>query len=123
MRGAIARWLVLTYPRAWRARYEDEFMAMLEDGMTWRNAPDVIGGALDAWLVPLRSAIQGPHGVEAKAIVAYVALQLIVFAVLRLLAGPGRIDVGIGWGMAYGVGYAALCRVLKARRERRDGAA
>lgn len=123
MRVALARWLVLTYPRAWRARYEDEFVAMLEEGMTWRHAPDVIGGALDAWLLQLRSAVEGPRGTEAKAIVAYVAVQLIVFAVLRLLAGPGRIDVGIGWGIAYGVGYVALCRVLKARRQRRDVAA
>lgn len=44
-------------------------------------------------------------------------------AVLRLPAGPGRIDVGIGWGIGYGVGYVALCRVLKARRGRRDAVA
>ena len=49
-------------------------MAVLEQGLTWRSAVDVLLGALDAWAVELRSTIRGPHGVAAQAVAAYVAM-------------------------------------------------
>ena len=46
-------WLVRLYPRAWRGRYEDEFVAMLEQGpVSIRDLFDVALGAVDAWLRP-----------------------------------------------------------------------
>jgi hypothetical protein len=49
----LARWLVGLYPGAWRERYEDEFVAMLEQR---RASPSDLGdvalGALDAWVRP-----------------------------------------------------------------------
>jgi hypothetical protein len=51
------RWLVRLYPRGWRERYEEEFLAMLEQRpMSPVDALDVALGALDApWLRTLRS--------------------------------------------------------------------
>jgi hypothetical protein len=47
------RWLVRLYPRAWRERYEEEFVAMLEQRpMSLADALDVVLGALDAHLDP-----------------------------------------------------------------------
>jgi hypothetical protein len=49
----MARRLVRLYPRAWRERYEEEFVAMLEHGpASARELLDVTLGALDAWLMP-----------------------------------------------------------------------
>ena len=46
-------WLVRLYPRAWRDRYEEEFVAMLEQGRSSiRDLFDVALGVVDAWLRP-----------------------------------------------------------------------
>jgi hypothetical protein len=46
-------WLVRIYPRAWRDRYEDEFLALLEARPpTARDLLDVVWGAVDAHLYP-----------------------------------------------------------------------
>ena len=119
----VPRWLLGTYPRAWRARYGDEFMAVLEQGLTLRSAVDVLIGALDAWAIELRSTMSGPHGVAARAVMAYVALLTATFVVLRLAVGPGRLDVGLVWALGYGLGYVALCVVMRTRRARPDGSA
>jgi hypothetical protein len=43
--------LLRLYPRAWRARYGDEMLAVLEQhGTGWRTRLDVLRGALDAHL-------------------------------------------------------------------------
>src|SRR6266849_4370706 len=43
------RWLVRLYPRAWRRRYEEEFVALLEEQpLTINVVLDVVRGALDA---------------------------------------------------------------------------
>jgi len=45
--------IVRLYPRAWRERYEEEFVAMLEQGpMSIKDLFDVALGAVDAWLRP-----------------------------------------------------------------------
>ena len=52
MRGLVGR-IVRLYPRAWRERYEEEFVAMLEQGpVTIKDLFDVVFGAVDAWLRP-----------------------------------------------------------------------
>jgi hypothetical protein len=41
--------LLRLYPRAWRERYEDEMLALLEiAAIGWRGRVDLVGGALDA---------------------------------------------------------------------------
>ncbi len=51
VRARVARQLVRLYPRAWRARYEDEFVAMLEsrDELTSRDAADIVLAAVREW--------------------------------------------------------------------------
>jgi hypothetical protein len=47
------RWLLRLYPEDWRARYEDEFVALLEDcPSSPRVLLDVVAGALDTRLHP-----------------------------------------------------------------------
>ena len=41
-----ARALLRLYPRAWRARYGDEFLTLVEDqGLSWRGVVDVVAAA------------------------------------------------------------------------------
>lgn len=43
------KWLVRLYPRAWRRRYEAEFLALLEQqALTARDILDIVRGSLDA---------------------------------------------------------------------------
>ncbi len=47
------RWLVALYPEAWRLRYEEEFLALLEQcPLSLKNTLDLLLGALDAHLHP-----------------------------------------------------------------------
>jgi hypothetical protein len=47
------RWLVRLYPRAWRLRYEEEFLELLQaQSPSPRLWFDVVAGALDAHLYP-----------------------------------------------------------------------
>jgi hypothetical protein len=49
--------LLRLYPRAWRDRYGEEFLALLGHGrLSLRNVVDVMAGAVDARLVSGRSA-------------------------------------------------------------------
>src|SRR5262249_35566364 len=51
MSGRIARQLVRLYPRAWRARYEAEFIALLDArDLDWRDAADIALGLPRDWL-------------------------------------------------------------------------
>jgi hypothetical protein len=46
-------WLIVLYPPAWRRRYADEFLALLEQRSNSANTLlDVIASAVDAWLHP-----------------------------------------------------------------------
>ena len=53
------RWLLRLYPSAWRARYGDEFAALLdEQPLTFQLVVDVLAGAIDARVEPqLKAAI------------------------------------------------------------------
>ena len=61
------RWLLRPYPRAWRDRYGEEFLALLErQPATFRVVLDVLAGALDARLHPqVRPAPAPAHGAWA----------------------------------------------------------
>jgi hypothetical protein len=53
VKGGMARRMVRLYPRTWRDRYGEEFLAMLEESpASVRDFLDVAFGALDAWLRP-----------------------------------------------------------------------
>jgi hypothetical protein len=47
--------LLRLYPRAWRDRYESEMLAIIEtDSLPWRTRLDLLRGALDAHVHPVR---------------------------------------------------------------------
>ena len=74
--GRSTRWLVALYPRAWRARYGPEMLALLEDRPpSARDALDLLRGALDAHLHPaIRSRVAGIAALLAGALWAVVAI-------------------------------------------------
>lgn len=81
------RWLVRLYPPAWRRRYEDEFLAVLESrGVGPSVAVDIARGALDAW-------VRGPRGDLglvgiALALVVYGGASWILTVARRLWLDP-----------------------------------
>ena len=78
-------WLVRLYPAGWRERYEDEFMALLEDARpSLTDFADILLGALDARLF-LRDATGGTLTMLTR----YRAANIAVFCswILFVLAG------------------------------------
>ena len=62
------RWLVRLYPRAWRRRYEVEFVALLEEQpLTLGVVLDVVRGALDARGMRLGAASRRANMVQGTA--------------------------------------------------------
>lgn len=86
--GSSLKWLVRLYPPAWRERYEEEFVALLEaQGMSPSVAVDVCRGAADAWLRGPRGQL-GVVGV-GLALAAYVFGSWVLAAARRAWVGPG----------------------------------
>jgi drug/metabolite transporter (DMT)-like permease len=90
------RWLLRLYPAAWRARYEDEFLAVLEERpLSPFDVIDIAFGALDARLRPRSLAIDlAPRRtstmnsrISGLAAIAGGAITLIVGAI-SLAVGP-----------------------------------
>jgi hypothetical protein len=81
------RWLVRLYPPAWRRRYEDEFLEVLQSrGVGRAEALDIARGAYDAW-------VRGPRGDLgfvgiALALVVYGAASWMLAATRRAWVGP-----------------------------------
>jgi hypothetical protein len=93
MTRARGAWLTRLYPAGWRERYEDEFVAMLEDARpSWTDYADILLGALDARLF-LRDATGRILSMLARLRVANVAVfcSWIAF-VLAGLALNGLMD-------------------------------
>jgi len=87
MRG---RWLVALYPARWRARYGDEFQALLDDEpVTPSLVLDVIRGALDAHATSLPSGAIAMRP-RTPALVSILAVLLVLPAVTFLTAAMVR---------------------------------
>ncbi len=81
------KWLVRLYPPAWRERYEDEFLAVLEERrITPSVVLDICRGAVDAWLRGPRSAL-GLVGI-GLALAAYALTSWVLAATRRAWVGP-----------------------------------
>ncbi len=107
--------LVRLYPRAWRDRYEAEFLGILETRPpSVRDRLDIVRGALDARLHPeVPGSRQGSQGREGLAIARWAAAAAIL-AGLGSLAWTGLIlRYFKGWG-AGEPEHAALGGVLSA---------
>lgn len=88
MSGRYARWLVRLYPRAWRERYEHEFVALLDQRpLALWDLLDAMFGALDARL--------RPRVVSERRLVALSGLRGSVLA--GLWAWIGLVVAGVGF--------------------------
>lgn len=98
----LARRLLHIYPRTWRDRYGDEFLALVADtGLTWRGAVDIAAAALVQrsrywWMLSLGRVKQdiapgttfGPANArEAGQMLAEVAVALAMMAVTVVVLG------------------------------------
>src|SRR5690242_20618397 len=87
------------YPRPWRERYGDEFEALLDDAPpTWRDAADIVLGALKVHLTTgssclKLSAVLGAVGLVLGAAASFTAEKRYVSTgVVRLESEPGAED-------------------------------
>jgi hypothetical protein len=81
--------MVRLYPRAWRERYEEEFVALLEEGpASIRVVCDVALGILDAWLRPQ---------VVPERSVALMGSRMRNSVLLVLWAWAGVVAAGVGF--------------------------
>ncbi len=60
-----AQQLVRLYPRTWKTRYGDEFVAMIGgDPLTVQQMVDIVSGAIDAWLSSEARRAAAPAGAQ-----------------------------------------------------------
>jgi hypothetical protein len=100
--------LIRLYPRAWRARYGNEMLAVLEQhGTGWRTRLDLLRGALDAHLTIRR------HDMNPLAVRRSLVLGVIPAALLTIgyaLATP-NLGTYPGFGGAAFAAWVAICLV------------
>lgn len=106
--------LLACYPARWRARYEEEFRAVLESRPIGPfDVADVLIGALDARLAPRRlTAAAGTHGGHLVMLriggLGAIAGGLLWFIGLAALSGLG----GEAWGPVVAIGNFGLLLAL-----------
>jgi len=90
MKPTLARKLVLLYPRGWRARYEQELLALLEQTpLTFGAIADVTGGALRERVTTAFRFDPEPVSVAREAwrdAVSTVAVILVIYVGAGLIA-------------------------------------
>ena len=104
------QWLVRLYPRAWRHRYEDEFLALLEQQpLTYWDSLDIIRGALDShWSA--RISARKERNMTDRVLRIRSILSLAIGVVLGFRSFMRTDAVGFGLDL---VGVAGLaCLVL-----------
>jgi hypothetical protein len=83
-------WMIRLYPQAWRERYADEMLALLEQaGATPRTALDLALGACDAWLQPLfreREVLSMVNPLRKATLIVFCAWVVYVLAGLIFYA-------------------------------------
>jgi len=107
--------LLRLYPRPWRDRFEEEFVAVLSDRPPSLAArADIVRGAIDAWLQP---QLAGPDRVPDRHGFTTLAGLLVLVAAL-LIAANGSLT---GWfgllALAFAtnrVGHARLAKLCLA---------
>jgi hypothetical protein len=81
------KWLLRVYPPAWRQRYQEEMLALLEEHqVTRRTRVDLLLGALDAWMNP---QVMGPKRLSTAEQALYLrrAHRTIFWAFPLFIAG------------------------------------
>jgi hypothetical protein len=95
MRRRLARRIVDFYPRAWRDRYEREFVALLDDrdDLGWRDVADIGRGAVREWMRLTPAGRAAAAALDAW--LAAVTWTLIVATLGSLLVGLARVAIGV----------------------------
>lgn len=111
--------LLWLYPRAWRARYQAEVRALLEATPGgWRDALDLIVGAIDARLYPQTAGYGGRRWTRALGVVCLAALGGLLLFALDFFRFPGAgVFAGTHFLVAVALsgGVALVSRMLGAR--------
>jgi len=93
MSSRLVRRLVRLYPRAWRERYEEEFVALLDArDLGWRELIDIGRCAAREWMRLTRSGRAVGIGFEVWT--ASVVWSLIIASIGSLIVGVGRFVMG-----------------------------
>ena len=93
MSSRLVRRLVRLYPRAWRERYEEEFVALLDArDLGWRELIDIGRCAAREWMRLTRSG--RAVGIAFEVWTASVVWSVIIASIGSLIVGVGRFVMG-----------------------------
>jgi hypothetical protein len=85
------KWLLKLYPPAWRARYEAEMAALLDEQRAGRRGViDLVRGAADAWIIGPRGPLGGLH--VWMAALAYAGASIGIAVAQRVLGDAAPWD-------------------------------
>lgn len=120
------QWLLSLYPAAWRARYGEEFAALLEDcPMTLSSYADIMLGALDAHIAPqdttgrILAMINRPRRTAIAVFSAYILYVLAGIGFQKMSEYDDFFDaarahslIGTGYTILYTGAVVSLLAVL-----------
>jgi hypothetical protein len=107
--------LVRLYPRAWRDRYGEEFLATVGQGaLRLQQVIDIVAGAIDAWLSSEMRRAGQPAGSPHRGPVMSHTLKSAVCGGTKLRFSNR--DALIGAGVMIGTSFVCLALGLYARR-------
>ncbi|HKV99380.1 MAG TPA: hypothetical protein VJN96_06140 [Vicinamibacterales bacterium] len=117
MKTSVARKFVRLYPRAWRERYEEEFVALLDarGDLTWLDTVDILGAAGREWARAIGHWSAREPADELQAPRRQTIFDLVVIGLtasaLELIA---RAIAGVLHGWTFGGGLGSLMFVQAA---------
>lgn len=110
-----AEFLLRLYPRSWRARYGEEFLAILGGGeLSLQQVIDVVSGAVDAWLSSDVRRATGVPGLAANE-GGWTMLKSMI-ACERKHSRATKRDALLGAGVMMGTAVLLSCLGIIARR-------
>jgi hypothetical protein len=91
----VCRRIVRLYPAAWRRRYEDEVLEIVEQGRSeWRDCGDVARGAVTEWVSPARQTVGEEDDMRSRTARLVIAVGK-AFVVLCAMTIGIRLAFGI----------------------------
>ena len=89
--------LLRLYPRAWRERYGDEFLATVGDGaIGMQQTIDILSGAIDAWLsADVRNATRAATAAPSGGTISVKTITICDRPSLRYTTRDGLIGAGV----------------------------
>lgn len=123
MKDRVVHALVRLYPRAWRERYEEEFLALLADREpSWRDVPDISGAVAREWSRTVLTPRTELAALQRSSLGRLVASLIGAVAIDRAAALVAGVLQGRGWqapfaeSLLFAIQTAATLRCLLAQR-------